>query len=59
MKSLLIFALILLSLTQVFAFNLDMFAVNGTTSPGKSSAVSYQGSIIVGFVLSLIAYLFN
>jgi hypothetical protein len=64
MKYLLVIALVLLTFTQVLGFNLEFFQTNGSngtngTTSKKSSAVAYQGSLLVGFVLSLLAYLFN
>jgi hypothetical protein len=58
MRNILVIALVLLAFTQVLGFNLEMFQGNTTTSR-KGAAVSYQGSVLVGLVLSLIAYLFN
>jgi len=55
-----VIALVLLAFTQVLGFHLEMFQTNGTNgTTSKSSSASYQGSLITGFVLSLIAYLFN
>ncbi len=59
MKYLLVITLVLLAFTQVLGINLEMFQANGTKTPTRSAAVSYEGSVIVGLVLSLIAYLFN
>jgi hypothetical protein len=58
MRFLLVVALVLLAFTQVLGFNLEMFQGNTTTSR-KGAAVSYQGSVVVGLILSMIAYLFN